>query len=283
MTDSRQFKAYIASPLTGLDEPERKTVYEYINVIETVCKEKNISSYIPGMHSDPISNPDLSPSFVYQTDRQRVRESDVFILLAYKPSFGAGQEVEIAYDSLIPMIILQPSEDKISRMVSGVPLSLRRINEFTNIVSLKSSLEEALSLLMPHIERRHSDLSSASYLGFGENLKKFRLQMNLSDEDLARAIGIAREEVNHLENEDGKVINPSLLLINKVASALGIDPAQLTSPNFYDKKLYEIAGKLTKIFPEVRNYSIIQTRSKSHELNENDILKIVFRLLMDKM
>jgi transcriptional regulator with XRE-family HTH domain len=283
MKDSRQYRAYVASPLTGLDGAMRKTVYEFIEVIETECQGKNIFPYIPGKISDPVSNPELSPSFVYQTDRQRVRESDVFILLAYRPSFGAGQEVEIAYNALIPMIILQPQGGKVSRMVSGVPLSLRQIYDFTDKDSLKNSLNEALSKLMPHIEKRHSDLSSAANLNFGGSVKKFRMQRNLSQEDLAKAIGIAPEEIDHLENEDKNVINPSLFLINRISTALNIDPAQLTSPSFYEKKLYEIAEKLPMIFAQISSYSINETRSKSHDLNEKDILKIVFRLLVDQL
>lgn len=283
MKDGKQFRAYIASPLTGLDEPMRKTVYEYIEAIETICKEKNIFPYVPGKHSDPVSNPELSPSFVYQTDRQRVRESDVFILLAYRPSFGAGQEVEIAYNALIPMIILQPHDGKISRMVSGVPLSLRQIYDFTDIDSLKVSMREALSLLMPHIEKRHDGILPATSLSFGESVKKFRLQQNMTQDDLATALGIAPDEIKHLENEDKKVINPSLFLIDKISTALNIDPAELTSPNFYEKKLYEIAEKLPEIFLEISNYSINQTRSKSHDINKDDIFKIIFRLLINRL
>ncbi len=61
-------------------------------------------------------------------------------------------------------------------------------------------------------------------LQFGKKLKEVRLKKKLSQGDIARKLGVHRSYISGLER--GKR-NPSLLTINKMAKAIGIEPKEL--------------------------------------------------------
>ena len=52
------------------------------------------------------------------------------------------------------------------------------------------------------------------------NIKKYRTLANLSQLDLSRQVGVARQTINLIENQK---YNPSLDLCIKIAKALGTD------------------------------------------------------------
>ena len=59
---------------------------------------------------------------------------------------------------------------------------------------------------------------------FGRRVRKYRLKMKLSQEDLGEISGLHRTYIGHLERGE---VNPSLINIVKVAAALGIDAGVL--------------------------------------------------------
>ncbi|MBI2459577.1 MAG: helix-turn-helix transcriptional regulator [Parcubacteria group bacterium] len=59
---------------------------------------------------------------------------------------------------------------------------------------------------------------------FGQKVRKVRLQKNMSQGDIARILGVHRTYISGLERG---VRNPSLLTIQKVAKALGVDAKKL--------------------------------------------------------
>ena len=61
-------------------------------------------------------------------------------------------------------------------------------------------------------------------LQFGKKLKEVRLKKKLSQGDIARKLGVHRSYISGLER--GKR-NPSLLTINKMAKAIGVEPKEL--------------------------------------------------------
>ena len=61
-------------------------------------------------------------------------------------------------------------------------------------------------------------------LQFGKKLKEVRLKKKLSQGDVARKLGVHRSYISGLER--GKR-NPSLLTINKMAKAIGVEPKEL--------------------------------------------------------
>lgn len=59
---------------------------------------------------------------------------------------------------------------------------------------------------------------------FGENMKKFRLDKNMSQGDICRALGLDRAYISNVEN--GKQ-NLTLSTMEKVAKVLGVGIDQL--------------------------------------------------------
>jgi len=58
----------------------------------------------------------------------------------------------------------------------------------------------------------------------GQNLKKIRLQKNMSQGDIARSLNVDRGYISTIEN--GKK-NPTLATMEKIAKALGVQVGEL--------------------------------------------------------
>src|SRR6202020_3365944 len=73
--------------------------------------------YWPGDFTHPKLNGDIPASQVYITDRTRASTHDFIILFCGAPSYGVGQENEIATQAGVPAIRLVPQG--LSRMMIG--------------------------------------------------------------------------------------------------------------------------------------------------------------------
>ena len=62
---------------------------------------------------------------------------------------------------------------------------------------------------------------------FAENLKMYRKSAGLSQEDLAHVAGIERAYVSLLER---RLNSPTIDMLAKLATALGVEPQQLIAP-----------------------------------------------------
>lgn len=65
---------------------------------------------------------------------------------------------------------------------------------------------------------------SNEVIKFGKKLKEVRQKKNLSQGDVARILGVHRTYISGLERG---ARNPSLLTVQKVAKALGVDAKKL--------------------------------------------------------
>lgn len=64
----------------------------------------------------------------------------------------------------------------------------------------------------------------ASSKKLGENLRKWRQKKDMSQVDLATALGVDRAYISNIEN--GRM-NPTLSTLEKIAGALGISTSEL--------------------------------------------------------
>jgi nucleoside 2-deoxyribosyltransferase len=120
-----EIKAYISGALSGIPNPvEIKGFYERI---AEVCAAEKITAYVPHLITDPITHPHITPQEVYELDRAQVLKSDLLIAYAGIPSFGVGQEIEIARQRNIPVILLVEADAVISRMARGNPAVIAEI------------------------------------------------------------------------------------------------------------------------------------------------------------
>ncbi len=136
-------KVYISGALTGVNNPEG--LREFYERIADVCRLVGFIPYIPHLVSDPIANPTISDSEVYELDREQVSTSDLVIAYLGIPSFGVGLELEIAREQGVPVIALMEEGAKVSRMATGCPSITAKLR-FT-------SYDDALRQLRTWLER----------------------------------------------------------------------------------------------------------------------------------
>src|SRR5687767_10747284 len=113
---------YLATPLTGLSDAADQELRRVVRAIQNITGESQFDAprfeiYWPGDHTHPKHNIEISANQVYVTDRSRASTHDFIILLCAAPSYGVGQENEIATQGGVPAIRLLPAG--ISRMMTG--------------------------------------------------------------------------------------------------------------------------------------------------------------------
>jgi len=189
-----------------------------------------IDLYWPGDHTHPSDNPGLSAAQVYVTDRSHASMHDFIVLFCGSPSFGVGQENEIATQAGIPAIRLFP--EKVSRMMEG---------SFISAIDLRYSgcLDEQIKLNEDDLRAAFSKVRSiyfrhlAFYRGingnsFGPRLRRL-IDTRCSGDysQFAQDVGIGVRYLNNLMDEPFAVSNPSGRLLKRIASRLGEPVGQL--------------------------------------------------------
>ena len=230
---SPELYGYLATPLTGV-AGNQKAESELLKVVELIKRTANsmperMDLYWPGDHTHPLRNPEFTPEQVYLIDRSRASAYDFIVLFCAEPSYGVGQENEIATQSGLPAIRLAPAN--VSRMMSG---------SFLNAVTItyKGSLESGVSfdskdLKLALEEVRHSYFrlkafyKTPSAKGFGDRLRKLISDRAGDYGLLASELGLSRAYLNGLMNEEFAVSNPSGRILCRIAARLGTSVAYL--------------------------------------------------------
>ena len=112
-------KMFVSGPLTGLENPDIiKANYDRLGQI---CDVFGMEPYIPHKHTDPIAHPDVPAQRVYEVDRRHIRTSSLVIAYVGIPSLGVGQEIEIARQHGVDVVLLCERGRPLSRMTRGSP------------------------------------------------------------------------------------------------------------------------------------------------------------------
>ena len=112
-------KVYISGALTGVPQPDVvKHNYEQLG---TLCQSMGLDAYVPHLHTDPVLHPNITSRAVYEADKHQVCTSDLVIACVDYPSLGVGQELEIARENGVPVILLCKKDYPLSRMARGSP------------------------------------------------------------------------------------------------------------------------------------------------------------------
>jgi len=140
-------KIFFSGPLTNLANPEKTK--EFYHKLDDKAKEMGFETFwafIAG--TDPIKHPDVSPHDVYLRDIQALDESQLMISYVGEPSTGTGIEIEHAYVTNKPVVILYEKEKHVSRMLRGCPAVKKEIifeNEDDAVKQLSLYLSSVLS------------------------------------------------------------------------------------------------------------------------------------------
>jgi transcriptional regulator with XRE-family HTH domain len=215
---------YLATPLSGLEPASEAQIEKLVRTIKTVAQatDPSIDLYWPGDYTHPTRNPVFTAPQVYLLDRCRVSTNDFMILFCAPPSFGVGQENEIATQAGLPAIRIIPAQ--ISRMLSGsflqaldVPFS----GSFESSIQidetkLRSALETIRPICFGH-RALYKDLKGNS---FGGRLKKLIHERSGNYLRFAEEIGISLPYLHVLMDEQFNVSNPSAVLLTRMAHKL---------------------------------------------------------------
>jgi transcriptional regulator with XRE-family HTH domain len=164
---------------------------------------------------------------VYWIDRERVASSDLVMIMGDHPSFGVGQEAEIAANAGVPIVLCHSRGLEISKMLKGLPAHIIATLEFDHLDDLAESIErffrqnrERLSLNRRKREREY-------HLRVGNRIRHRREALQLNVEDLASRAEINVELINSVESRPEQQSNFSLVNLRRVARALNIALAEL--------------------------------------------------------
>jgi nucleoside 2-deoxyribosyltransferase len=135
-------KVYVSGALTKLDSGrDYREIYEAIG---RVCAEFGYEPYIPHQHCDPIRNPEIDASVVWQKDHSEIEKADLTLAYVGQPSLGVGAEIEIARILEKDLIIWYFEAEKVSRMALGNP-AVRSVIIAKDETDLYGKIKAALS------------------------------------------------------------------------------------------------------------------------------------------
>lgn len=230
--------AYLASALTGLTQDQRIDLEALSQVIDSVCESLEIELYQPRTSTDPIDNPNVSPGDVFKRDRERVLSSDLVIHIADYASTGAGQELNVATEALIPMIIIARGDIKVSRMVTGIP-AVKLTITYQDLEGLREELRERLIEIRPIMEVRKLAFSDFKMNIVGNKVRILREDAGLTREEVAANAGdiLTTEKIRQLEGNVDSISNPTLLELRTLATVLKTTVADLVEPDLSERML----------------------------------------------
>lgn len=246
-SECRHMIGYLATPLTAVVQSP-KAEAELKNVICTIrriASDQEFSDlafeiYWPGEHTHPTRNPDFKPSLVYLKDRSTASTYDFLVIFCAEPSYGVGQENEIATQAGIPAIRLVPA--KLSRMMAGsfilsydVPFqgSLSTRISFDE-ETLKDALRWARKTGIKH-QALHARLNGK---GFGPRLRQLISDRYGDYQKFADEIGVALHYVHALMDESIAVSNPSIRLLQRMGSILRVSVGHLIGEGEEDDPIW---------------------------------------------
>lgn len=230
-------EAYLASALTGLNSEQKQLVFQLSDVISTICASHDIQLYEPRKRTDPVHHAEVPDAEVFKIDRERVMSTDLLIHLCHYPSTGAGEELDFAYNALVPMILVCQNETRVSRMITGIPSFKIRI-EYSEPEELRQDLHRCLTQIRPILEQRKLAFSRYDVNIVGEKIRLLREGLGLTREEVAEnAPHLTLDSLRHLEESTDRVSNPTLIRLREVATILKTTVADLVEPDLSERLL----------------------------------------------
>jgi len=268
------FRGYFACALTRSNEDDdpnrrelRKQQLEQVSkVIKSRADRNGVTIYFPGEHTHPQGAPDLKPPEVYWIDRERVASADLLVVFADEPSFGVGQECEIAANAGVPIVIFHSSDIKVSRMLEGIAGRIIAKIAFENVSDLANKANQFFEENRSRLNLSRLSREREYHLRLGNRVREFRLASNLSIENLADKADVPLELMNSLESRPEQLTNLSLVNLRRIARALRVSPAELVRDQ----------SARDQEFEDLRNASITNLReyARQQELSYKEYARL---------
>jgi transcriptional regulator with XRE-family HTH domain len=223
----RSLMGYLATPLTGLakrpsEEAELERVVGEIKRAATGFSNPAFELYWPGDHTHPVKHPNFKAQQVYLTDRSRASTHDFIVLFCPAPSFGVGQENEIATQAGLPAIRIMPHG--ISRMMSGSFISAVDIyysGDLENGIEFDSNELHAAFETIRKLHFRHRPLyKNVDGNDFGPRLRTLVDQRSGGYQQFSDELGINLTYLQVLMDAPFTISNPSAQLLKRMSIVL---------------------------------------------------------------
>ncbi|MBX3729851.1 MAG: hypothetical protein KF858_11750 [Candidatus Sumerlaeia bacterium] len=278
---SSRWHGYMSSALTIENESARQRVITLNERIrDHVEADGDVRLYLPQENSMPtaVHGDGMSPEEIYILDRWRVAEADFILMNLDNPSFGVGQEAEIACSLGTPIIAFHHQGKLVSRMIKGMPLVFDP--EMTGNPSgllIKYQDQFEFKDLLPEITARLVQIKSSrtplqevtlGEASFSSILRSAMSNRDLRVEDLASQTGFSVEFIRQLTSDLDRVSErlpsqvqsnwclrnippdrfnvPGISVIKKLAQCLGVSASDLLGERFMHRAAIEVlaaAGK----------------------------------------
>lgn len=225
---------YLATPLTSLSERQDRELRKVVGMLKDLAgpdlfSNPRIELYWPGDFTHPKTNPEHTPEQVYRKDRAAASTCNFLVILALDPSYGVGQENEIATQAGNPAIRFLP--EKTSRMLRG---SLIHARDITINGSLESGIrfdhdefKHALQWVQQNYFSQFPLYQNMNGHGFGDRLGQL-LEKRVSNRgEFAAKLGVAQQYLDVMTHESFVVSNPSARLLKRLCVLLGVSVGYL--------------------------------------------------------
>jgi len=232
---------YLATPLTAVVASDRQNT-ELERVVSELRRlassleflNPRFNLYWPGDYTHPTRHPDFKPSQVYLTDRSRASTFDFIVIFCAAPSYGVGQENEIATQAGLPALRLIPKG--ISRMMSGSFLQAIDVEYSgtleSGVVFDGQDVVRALTEIRKTYFRHRALFRGMNGNDFGDRLRKLLDDRSGDYIGVASDLGINRLYLESLMTEPFAVSNPSARLLRRMGLLLNVSVGYLLGETF---------------------------------------------------
>jgi len=230
--------AYFSGPLTWYADKDPAKLREILAVadsVERVLRDLGFEVHIP--HRDGGHEDDRE---TYSLNRDYIARSSLVVAYYDFPSTGLGQELEVAALYARPVVLLvNERRSNISTMIRSAFFAHAFV-VFDDGITLAERLP-AVAESLARSPRRGS-------LGtrLGEVVRRGRNSRGMTQQALAEAAGCSPALVRYIETGEPIVTSPSLVQVEAIAAALGIDAATLlgdgAGPSF-ERRVIDFASR----------------------------------------
>jgi len=227
LPDEIPLRSYFACALTRVGKESEQRTQEVTLAIREAVESNGFVMYAPGEHTHPSGAPNLSAAEVYWIDRERVASSDLLIIHADEPSFGVGQEAEIAANAGVPIVIFHSKGLNISRMLRGIAGRVMLQIEFSDVIDLQKKANAFFKENKSRLRLSRKSREREYNLRLGNRIRDARRSVGLSTKQLEDRSSVNKELIEALESRPEQQANISLINLRRLARALSMSPAEL--------------------------------------------------------
>ena len=206
MLDPMVLRAYLASPLTNLDETVQLESQAVRACIRTLFGRYDFQGiqfqvYDPGEVTPPGTK--HTDDEVYVMDHHQTSQADFAIFLVLAPSLGVGMEAQIAADCSLPRVVICRKGTAISRMFRGLFCPTIASIEYENAADAREQVGRQLPVIASAAVKsaigRRAQVREFSAERIGAQVLKSRLIQGISLLQLAEMTDIREGWLQRLE------------------------------------------------------------------------------------